>query len=109
MATGSRSESETIISNRIRGTINKSGVARLWRNSTGQDQVTHVKYGLTVGSADLIGIRNDGRFVSIEVKKPGGVVSPEQWAWIKIVQEFGGLAGIAHNVDEAMKIIRNGK
>lgn len=102
-------DSESSIQNKIRGAVNASGVARLFRNNVGETPGTHIKYGLAVGSGDLIGLRNDGRFVSIEVKKPGGRSSPAQLAWIKTITDLGGLAGIAHNVDEAFKIIRGGK
>lgn len=42
-------------------------------------------------SADLIGIGPGGQFVSVEVKRPGGVIHPAQHAWAALVRKRGGL------------------
>jgi len=42
-------------------------------------------------SADLIGIGPSGQFVSVEVKRPGGVIHPAQHAWAALVNKRGGL------------------
>jgi hypothetical protein len=42
-------------------------------------------------SADLIGIGPNGQFVSVEVKRPGGVIHPAQHAWAALVNRRGGL------------------
>lgn len=65
-----------------------------------------MRYGLGVGSSDLIGIRkSDGRMVAIEVKVPGKHANPEQQQFLNIIKNNGGLAGVAHSVEEARKII----
>jgi len=61
--------------------------------------------GLAEGSADLIGIGPDGLFLSIEVKQPGRNARPDQRRWRDMVLDCGGLAGTAHNVEEAGLII----
>jgi len=101
----------------------------LWRNETGAtvpvtiDELKAAKldprvidrllargllsYGLCKGSSDLIGMRReDGRFVAIEVKRPGGNRRPEQHNFIELVRSFGGLAGFAENIEQARSIIK---
>jgi hypothetical protein len=57
------------------------------------------------GSADLIGItRQEGRFLSIEVKLPGREPTRQQRRWRAMVIEMGGVAGVAHSVEEAVEI-----
>ena len=81
-------------------------IALLWRNNTGQDTVTRVRYGLCVGSADLIGLRrSDGRFVAAEVKSSTGRVRQEQARFLDAVKACGGLSGVARSVEEAREII----
>ena len=96
-----------------------SGPARLWRNNTGalkDDRGRLVRYGLCPGSSDLIGLRRVtvtpdmvgqqlAVFVAIEVKDRGRL-TPEQQAFITMVQQAGGMAGVAHDVDEARAILR---
>jgi hypothetical protein len=58
-------------------------------------------YGLAVGSADLIGLVEGGRFVSLEVKTPSGVQSPEQIAWGRMVERLGGIHAVVRSIDDA--------
>lgn len=106
--------SEQAIQQAIRLKLGK-GRNRLWRNNTGalrDERGQLVRYGLCQGSADLIGIRtvtitpdmvgqHVGIFTAIEVKAPRGRVSPEQAAFLAMVREQGGIAGIARSVAEA--------
>jgi hypothetical protein len=49
-----------------------------------------------------------GRFLGIEVKRPGYVpsdVRPEQKLWLAVVRRFGGVTGIASSVEEAMALV----
>jgi hypothetical protein len=75
-----------------------------------------VTFGLARGSADLIGWRTVmitpdmvgqqlAVFTSIEVKTPTGRVSPQQQAWLGVVQGAGGIAGVARSVEDAVRII----
>ena len=96
-----------------------AGPARLWRNNTGalkDAQGRLVRYGLCPGSSDLIGLRTItitpdmvgqtlAVFTAIEVKDRGRA-TPEQQAFIAMVQAAGGLAGIARSVDDARTILR---
>lgn len=60
--------------------------------------------GLFVGSGDLIGW-SAGRFMSVEVKSPTGVIRPEQIIWRDNVLKGGGIAGIVRSVEEAKKLL----
>lgn len=62
--------------------------------------------GLCVGSGDLIGFRNDGRFLSLEVKTRTGRPSGDQLNWQRVVRQFGGVAEIVRSVDEALEAVR---
>ncbi len=61
--------------------------------------------GLCVGSADIIGLRSDGRFYGIECKSDTGRQSKEQKIFGDVVISHGGLYGIARSPEEALKII----
>lgn len=86
----------------------------LYRNNVGvlrDDRGVPLRFGLANDSAavnkvmksgDLIGIRPlaitpnlvgtvVGQFVSVEVKRPGGVIHPAQHAWAALVRKRGGL------------------
>lgn len=58
----------------------------------------------TVGMSDIIGITPGGaggsvaRFISIEVKKPGGVVSDQQRAFKCEIEKRGGIALIVDSL-----------
>ncbi|MEY3659390.1 MAG: hypothetical protein RLZZ169_215 [Pseudomonadota bacterium] len=106
--------SEQTIQQQIRLSLSR-GRVRLFRNNTGTLRDQHgrpVTFGLAKGSADLIGwttrtITPDmvgqqvAVFTSIEVKTPTGRISPEQQAWLQVVQAAGGIAGIARSVEDA--------
>jgi hypothetical protein len=75
-----------------------------------------IRYGLTPGSADLIGWQHItvtadmvGRklavFTSIEVKAAHGRLTPEQDNWRRVVSSAGGAAGVARSVAEAAAIL----
>jgi hypothetical protein len=112
---------ETEIQQRIRLALGTHPHIRLFRNQVGQlpDPRTGrpVQFGLARGSADLIGWRSItitpdmvgttvAIFASIEVKTPTGRVSPQQQAWMAVVQGAGGIAGIARSVCDANEILR---
>lgn len=104
---------------------------RIWRNNTGQswtgNQIIRIavagsfpvnpgdvvirkahplRFGLP-GSADIFGvIQPAGRFVAIEVKSSGGKASAEQERFLKMVNGMGGLAFVAHSVEEVAAKIR---
>lgn len=108
---------ETPILRRIQLRATEIG-ARLFRNNVGSVTYTDrhgqprtVKYGLHVGSSDLIGwtphvvtAADIGRtlaiFTAVEVKTLRGTPTPEQITFIEAVRRAGGIAGVARSPDE---------
>lgn len=111
---------ETRIQRRIMLALSEAGCI-IWRNETSGawvgkqihragDQVTltnarMIRFGLAVGSSDLIGIAPDGRFLAVEVKTKTGRASKEQLKFIDAVNNAGGIAGIARSPEEALQLI----
>ena len=108
---------ENQIQNRIRIACN-TGSTRLFRNNVGIAKIrgATVKFGLAVGSSDLIGFhamtitpahvgKSVAVFTAIECKSPTGKPTPEQQAFIAFVRSQGGIAGVARSEDEAKEII----
>lgn len=53
---------------------------------------TPVRYGLCVGSSDLIGIQiGSGRFIAGEAKAERGRLTPEQQRFLDLVNKIGGI------------------
>lgn len=84
--------------------------ARLFRNNNGMlkdERGNRVRYGLGPGTSDLIGWTRGGRFLAVEVKNPGGRTLKArlelQERFIAVVNENGGLAFIAHSVEEFLE------
>ena len=104
----SRMNPETIIQQAIRKALGLDPRVALFRNNTGgYKKGDHfVRYGLAVGSSDLIGIlRQNGRFVALEVKVPGKGPEPDQEIFIDFVRREGGFAAVVHSVEEARAAI----
>ena len=106
---------------------------RLWRNNVGQLYAGKpsrlpngrrvlldprpVRCGVGgVGAADVIGLRSTvvtpdmvgmrlARFVSLEVKQPGGRTDPAQRLWREVVTDLGALAGVVESVEGAELIL----
>jgi len=106
---------EIDIQQRIRLDLGRVPGLVLWRNNTGVADYhgAKVRYGLAVGSSDLIGIYSTvigpehvgmtlGRFVAGEVKAPGGTVTEDQARFLSLVSSRGGLAGVWRNTEEAL-------
>lgn len=65
-----------------------------------------IPVGLAVGSCDIVGIQRDtGRFFGVEVKTKTGRISPEQKKFIEIVNQRGGIAGVARSVEDAIELL----
>lgn len=60
-----------------------------------------VRFADHVGIADVIGlVPPTGRFLSVEVKRPGGHATPAQLAWQDLVRESGGVALVVTGVED---------
>jgi hypothetical protein len=80
----------------------------IWRNNTGvlkNAAGIPIKFGLCVGSSDLIGIAPGGRFLAVEIKTPTGKPTPEQTRFLEAVRARGGIAGIARSPVEALALL----
>ena len=72
----------------------------------------YIKYGALVnvghqGESDITGHRiSDGRAIYIEVKLPGEEPRQNQQAFLNAMRRSGALAGCAHSVEEALKIVK---
>lgn len=60
---------------------------------------------LKTGVSDLIGQLTDGRIFVIEVKLPNKKPTQEQIDFTTIVKKNGGISGVAHSLDEAIKLL----
>lgn len=103
-----RAEREADIQQAIRLALGLEPGLCIWRNNVGMahnEDSRPVQYGVGgTGGSDLIGLLN-GRFIALEVKRPGGRVSAEQWGFIECVRGNGGFAAIVRSVDEAKQAI----
>lgn len=86
---------------------------RLWRNETAQAWVgpagnaRPILAGLCRGSSDIIGIHR-GAFVSIEVKTGKTRLTQQQKRFLEVIQELGGIAGVARSVGDVGVILGKG-
>jgi hypothetical protein len=118
-----RRQQEAALTDRIRQAIDITDLCRGWRNNTGI--ATHVKesgiykmrYGLGVGSPDIIGIRRTlitpemvgrhlGVFFGNEVKRPGETREPEQEEWENVIRRFNGIYILSSTVAESVDALR---
>src|SRR5690625_4700962 len=67
---------------------------------------THGNMFSRAGTPDIVACIN-GRFVAIEVKRPGGVVSPLQAANIELIKKAGGIASVAYSLEETEGILQD--
>ena len=57
-----------------------------------------------VGVPDLL-VGYEGRFYAMEVKRPGGILSPAQAKTIKEIQASGSVAGRVESIEEAVELL----
>lgn len=130
--TGVRARTETTILRSILRSLS-AGTVRLFRNTVGAAFVgphlwtgdgaliirrpSRVTFGFGPGTSDIIGWRSTvitpemvGKcvavFVAIEVKTDKGKPTAGQKAFIQVVHEAGGIAGIARSVDDAREMLK---
>lgn len=59
------------------------------------------------GESDIMGHRiSDGRALYVEVKLPGESPRPDQQNFLDAMRRTNALAGCAHSVEEALKIVK---
>ena len=85
---------EAQITKQIRGVLN---ACRIWHYKSWAGPMTYPK-----GISDIIGIYK-GRFLAIEVKRPGLKPSEHQQAFIDRVNEEGGIGFVAWFPEDVVK------
>lgn len=55
-----------------------------------------------VGVSDIIGFTKSGRFLAVEVKKPGGVISSDQISFLESVNKSGGIGICVDGIDSLL-------
>ena len=99
-------QSESHIVNACLITLSAAGCL-VWRQNTGvlpDRQGRPIRFGLCVGSSDIIAIAPDGVFVAIECKSAIGQPTDAQVRFLEAVRRQGGRAGIARSGAEAVAI-----
>jgi len=90
------------------------GNTRMFRNNVGF--MNGVRFGLCVGSSDLIGFTSKtitaddvGKtiavFTAIEIKTEKNGASEPQKKFIAMVKRFGGISGICRSIEDAKKLV----
>ena len=104
---------EQQILNAILEFLNRSGHFA-WRNNTGGVYKTHgehtrfFRFGHP-GSADILGIQYfSGKFIAIEVKRPGKEPTELQKNFLNIIKSQGGIAFVAHSIDDVINYFQKG-
>jgi len=80
----------------------------VWRNNCGvlkNAAGIPIKFGLCVGSSDIIGVAPCGRFLAVEVKTDKGKPTPDQIRFIEAIKRKGGIAGIARSPENAVALL----
>jgi hypothetical protein len=84
------------------------GIFHWKQNNTGikKDNGSWIPSNLP-GVSDILGILKDGRFLAIEVKRPGGKATEAQLEFIENINDNGGVAFVADNVDIVIERLEN--
>lgn len=99
---------ETIIRRAQRAALVRTGHLLLWVNPVGKDRETHVRYGLGLGSPDLLGILRTGtpgRLFGLETKTPVGRLSENQKRWHRVARAAGAFVAVARSEAEALEAL----
>lgn len=102
-------DSEAAIQKRIIALLERRGFIVI-RTNSGQIQIDDPQTGTrfvqlgSKGRSDLHACQPvTGRFIAIEVKRPGNKPTPKQQAYIDRVNAAGGLAFVATSVDDVKR------
>lgn len=81
---------------------------KFWRNYVGSVRYAGKGRGKNParGSADILGLFPNGRFVAIEVKRPDGKETDLQKSWREEISRNGGLATVVSSVEDVAYFIR---
>ena len=60
------------------------------------------------GCSDILGQLKDGRFLALEVKRPGKVTTKDQQLFLDRVNRHHGLAACVHSLEEVDAVLKHG-
>ncbi len=63
-----------------------------------------VRFAFT-GCSDILGQMKDGRLLAIEIKSPTGRLSAAQRAFLDLVRDNHGVAGVVRSVDDVDRVL----
>ena len=78
-----------------------------WNNPSGAMKIADrwIHFGKK-GSSDILGCLPGGRFLAVEVKTPGGRLSPEQRDFLEMIKGLGGLSMVVRDWRELDTALR---
>ena len=87
------------------------GIGFFWKNTSGgfhdgKRWRVHQSPFAIRGTSDILGIVG-GRFIALEVKTDKGRPTSEQVAFLKKVQDCGGLSAVVRSVDQTASILES--
>ena len=98
---------EADIQNKIR--IALAPHATIFRVNSGKVRMADGRYfdtGVPNGYSDLSGFRKkDGKAIFLEIKNEKGKLRPDQVKFLKKMQEYPVIAGVARNVEDALNLV----
>lgn len=100
---------ESSIQNQIRVALSRAGYM-VFRINVGKVRMVDGRWfdtGAPKGFSDLFGFRPDGQVFFIEVKNEIGKVRQDQKQFMKAMKKRGALVGVARNVEDALKVVRD--
>lgn len=83
----------------------------VWRQNQGGMKASYngktrfVRFSRVSGISDIIGMTANGRFLALEVKKPGKKPEPHQQEFLERVRAHGGIAECVHSIEEVQRIL----
>lgn len=97
---------ETPILHAVRDALAATGKLMLVRNNCGVDLARGVRYGLGVGSPDLVGIlRPTGRMACFKVKSKTGRLSRGQRQWHQAARAAGAFVAVVRSPEAALEAL----
>lgn len=88
--------------------VNASGLAQVWRCQSGRVRVRRGWMHLApAGTPDVVGWMRDGRFLGLEVKKPGEKPTELQEQRRQEIIADGGVAAVVRSVVETIDVLRS--
>lgn len=95
---------ESLVLRGVREWLGRQQLVMVGRNNVGQ--INGMRFGLGVGSADLVGLVRPGRALAIETKSDKGKLSEDQERWARRWKALGGIFILARSVQDVIDGLR---